>query len=137
MNKFVATEIAKNFGGFVLRIRSHWGSRDGNVPPMFKRAGSRNGFNVHHWRGWVAAKTSLPCVAQPMGVTRAMLVGRDKRIATVGGVWYVGAAIAAEGWLSGLKRRFAKPLYGIKACTEGSNPSPSAKLFAISPLRGR
>src|ERR1039458_7742703 len=31
-----------------------------------------------------------------------------------------------EGWLSGLKRRFAKPLYGIKACTEGSNPSPSA-----------
>jgi hypothetical protein len=37
---------------------------------------------------------------------------RDKRIAMLGGVCYLGATIAVEGWLSGLKRRFAKPLYG-------------------------
>jgi hypothetical protein len=36
---------------------------------------------------------------------------RDKRIATFGGVWYVLSALATEGWLSGLKRRFAKPAY--------------------------
>src|SRR6266404_6459682 len=54
---------------------------------------------------------------------------RDNRIATFEGVWYVLDARNAEGWLSGLKRRFAKPLYGIKACTEGSNPSPSAKFI--------
>ena len=57
-----------------------------------------------------------------------MIVGRDKRIATLAGVCYVVAAVVTEGWLSGLKRRFAKPLYGIKAYTEGSNPSPSANL---------
>src|ERR1700722_13582910 len=51
----------------------------------------------------------------------------------LGGVCYGGGTIATEGWLSGLKRRFAKPLYGIKACTEGSNPSPSV----IGPLSGR
>ncbi len=44
-------------------------------------------------------------------------------------VCYLHDVFGTEGWLSGLKRRFAKPLYGIKACTEGSNPSPSANLL--------
>ena len=39
--------------GFVSEERSHWGSRDGNVSPTLKRAGGGNGFNVHHWCGWV------------------------------------------------------------------------------------
>src|SRR5258708_24675748 len=62
---------------------------------------------------------------------------RDKRIATLGGVWYDVAIFDTEGWLSGLKRRFAKPLYGIKACTEGSNPSPSATFLPYSRRGGR
>ena len=57
------------------------------------------------------------------------MAGRDKRIATLGAVWYILGKHNTEGWLSGLKRRFAKPLYGIKAYTEGSNPSPSAIFF--------
>ena len=34
--------------------------------------------------------------------------------------------VRQERWLSGRKRRFAKPLYGLNR-TEGSNPSLSAK----------
>jgi hypothetical protein len=33
-------------------------------------------------------------------------------------------------WLSGRKRRFAKPLYGLKTCTQGSNPCLTAT-FAL------
>jgi hypothetical protein len=69
---------------------------------------------------------AMECVSPSRKLRRCL---RDKRIASFGGVCYVGATIAAEGWLSGLKRRFAKPLYGIKAYTEGSNPSPSAIFF--------
>jgi hypothetical protein len=33
-----------------------------------------------------------------------------------------------ERWLSGLKHRFAKPAYGYKACTAGSNPALSDRV---------